>query len=61
VHDKIGPLVIARPEQGGHYIISTRTEDELRRSRVQRHKLLAVGVIAAFALGLVLTIVGIAR
>jgi hypothetical protein len=61
VHDKIGPLVIARPENDGHYIISTRTEDELRKSRVQRHKLLAVGVIAAFAIGLALTIFGIAR
>ncbi|MBP2325057.1 hypothetical protein JOF56_005442 [Kibdelosporangium banguiense] len=61
VHDKIGPLVIARPEQKGHYIISTRTEDELRKDRVLRHKLLAIGVIVAFAAGLALTIVGIVR
>jgi hypothetical protein len=47
VHDKIGPLVIGRPEQGGHFLISTRTEDELRADRVQRHKFLAVGVIVA--------------
>lgn len=51
VHDKIGPLVIGRPEQGGHFLISTRTEDELRSDRVQRHKLLAVGVIVAVIAG----------
>jgi hypothetical protein len=60
-HDKIGPLMMSHPENGGHYIISTRTEDELRASRVKRHKLLAVGVIAAFVLGLAITIFGIVR
>ncbi|ALG10833.1 E3 ubiquitin ligase family protein [Kibdelosporangium phytohabitans] len=61
VHDKIGPLVIAKPEKGGHFIISTRTEAELRESRTKRHQWLAIGVIAAFALGAALTIWGIVR
>nr|WP_042180357.1 E3 ubiquitin ligase family protein [Kibdelosporangium sp. MJ126-NF4]CEL14347.1 hypothetical protein [Kibdelosporangium sp. MJ126-NF4]CTQ88714.1 hypothetical protein [Kibdelosporangium sp. MJ126-NF4] len=61
VHDKIGPLVISRPEQGGHFIISTRTEDELRASRVQRHRWLAIGVVAAFVLGVAVSIYGIVR
>jgi hypothetical protein len=30
VHDTIGPLVIGKPEQQGHFIIAGRTEDELR-------------------------------
>ncbi|MET0233617.1 MAG: E3 ubiquitin ligase family protein [Kibdelosporangium sp.] len=61
VHDKIGPLVIARPENGGHFVISTRTEDELREDRVRKHKLQAIGVIAAFAVGLAFVVVGIVR
>jgi hypothetical protein len=61
VHDKIGPLVISRPENGGHFIISTRTEDELRADRVRRHKFLAIGVVVAFAAGLGLMVVGIVR
>ncbi|WP_020668344.1 E3 ubiquitin ligase family protein [Amycolatopsis nigrescens] len=61
VHDKIGPLVIGKPEQQGHFIISGRTEQELRQSRTQRHKLLAAGVIVAFVLGLALVVVGIVR
>ncbi|OZM75282.1 helicase [Amycolatopsis antarctica] len=61
VHDKIGPLVIGRPEQGGHFIIATKTEDELRHSRSQRHRLLSIGVIAATVLGLVVTVIGIVR
>lgn len=51
VHDKIGPLVISKPENGGHFLISTRTEQELRVSREKRHKFLATGVIAAVLTG----------
>jgi hypothetical protein len=51
VHDRIGPLVIGKPADKGHFIISTRTEEELRASRVQRHKLLAAGTIASCVLG----------
>jgi hypothetical protein len=61
VHDKIGPLVIAKPDNNGHFIISTRTETQLRTSRTQRHKLLAIGVIAAFILGLTLLAIGMVR
>lgn len=59
VHDRIGPLVIGKPAQGGHFIISTRTEEELRESRVKRHKLLAITVIASFGLGLVFLVAGL--
>jgi E3 ubiquitin ligase len=58
VHDKIGPLVIAKP-QDGPFIISNRTEDELRASATQQHNLLRIGVLVAFALGVVLTVLGI--
>lgn len=61
VHDKIGPLVIGKPGEGGHFIISTRSEDELRHARTQRHKFLAIGVIAATVIGLVVTVVGFIR
>jgi hypothetical protein len=58
VHDKIGPLVIGKPGQPGHFIISGRTEDELRADRTRKHKYLAIGVVVAFVLGLVLIVVG---
>lgn len=58
VHDKIGPLVIGKPEAAGHFIISTRGEDELRKQRGTQHKLLSIGVLVAAPLGLVVTIVG---
>lgn len=52
VHDKSGPLVISKPENGGHFIISARSERELRTSREKRHKFLAIGVIAAVLIGI---------
>ena len=58
VHDKIGPLVIGKPEQDGHFIISTRSEDELRKNRSQLHKWLSVGVLVAAPVGLVLVVLG---
>jgi hypothetical protein len=61
VHDKIGPLVVGKPGQPGHFIISGRTEEELRAARIQKHRLLAIGVIAAFVLGLVLITAGALR
>ncbi|MCI2421168.1 E3 ubiquitin ligase family protein [Saccharopolyspora sp. K220] len=61
VHDKIGPLVIGKPERDGHFIISTRTEQELRDSRRTQHQWLAFGVPAAALVGLVLVILGILR
>jgi hypothetical protein len=56
VHDKIGPLVIGKPGDGGHFLISTRTEDELRKHKVMQHRLLAAGTIAAMLGGLGLVI-----
>ncbi|EHR59501.1 superfamily II DNA helicase [Saccharomonospora cyanea NA-134] len=59
VHDRTGPLVIGKPAGKGHFIISTRTEQELRDSRVQRHKLLAIGTVASTLLGLGLLVGGL--
>lgn len=59
VHDKIGPLVIGKPEQDGHFIISTRSEAELRGSRRKRHKLIAISVIAVAVIGVALLAAGI--
>lgn len=59
VHDKIGPLVIGKPEGDGHFLISTRTEQELREDRTRRHKMLAVGVVAGTVLGLGLVVADI--
>lgn len=61
VHDIIGPLVIAKPQAEGHFLISAKTEQELRAARTRRHKLLSAGVIVAFVAGLALTVVGIVR
>lgn len=60
VHDKIGPLVIAKPEQPGDpFIISTRSEDQLRKSSQTQQLALAWGGAAAGALGLVLAVIGL--
>jgi hypothetical protein len=59
VHDKIGPLVIGKPEQGGHFIISTRSEDELRRNRQQMHQVLKIGILIIGPIGIILTVLGV--
>ncbi len=59
VHDKIGPLVVGKPESDGYFIISTRSEQELRAVRRKRHMWLAIGVIAGAVLGAGLLVVGI--
>jgi hypothetical protein len=59
-HDKIGPLVMAKPPQG-HFIISTRSEQELRRDRERKHWWLRLGTIAALVAGPVLIVVGLVR
>lgn len=59
VHDKIGPLVIGKPSEDGHFIISTRSESELRKSRETQHKLLALGTVAGVVIGLGLLVAGI--
>lgn len=61
VHDRNGPLVIGKPSGAGHFIVSTHTEEELRASRVNRHKFLAIGVIATFVLGIVVLVAGAIR
>ncbi|HVW40272.1 MAG TPA: E3 ubiquitin ligase family protein [Amycolatopsis sp.] len=61
VHDIIGPLVIAKPQEKGHFIVSAKSERQLRDDRTRRHKLLATGVLVAFFGGLALTVVGIVR
>jgi hypothetical protein len=61
VHDIVGPLVIAKPQEKGHFIIAAKTEEELRAGRTRRHQLLAVGVLVAFFAGVALTVVGIVR
>lgn len=59
VHDRIGPLVIGKPEDGGFFVISTRTEAELRKSHETRHKLLAGGTIGGVVIGLGLLVAGL--
>ncbi|MEU6270183.1 E3 ubiquitin ligase family protein [Saccharopolyspora shandongensis] len=59
VHDKIGPLVIGKPERDGHFIVSTRTEQEVRDSRRTQHRWLAIGVPVAALAGIVLVVLGI--
>ncbi|SFQ24744.1 E3 Ubiquitin ligase [Amycolatopsis arida] len=59
VHDRIGPLVIGKPERGGHFIISTRDEQALRAERVLHHRIVAVGVVVATLGGLALTVAGL--
>lgn len=59
VHDKIGPLVIGKPEQKGFFIISTRSEQEVRDSRRTQHRLLAFGIPAAALAGIVCIVLGI--
>ncbi|CAM2859606.1 E3 ubiquitin ligase family protein [Saccharomonospora xinjiangensis] len=59
VHDRTGALTIGKPEGKGHFIISTRTEQELRDSRVRRHRLLAIGTVASALGGLGLLVAGL--
>lgn len=61
VHDIIGPLVIAKPQEKGPFIIAAKSEQQLRADRTRRHKFLSVGVLVAFFAGLALTVVGIIR
>jgi hypothetical protein len=59
VHDRVGPLVIGKPEGEGHFIVSSRSEQELRRSRATKHKIIAGCVLIAFFGGLALLVAGI--
>ncbi|ASO22296.1 hypothetical protein FHR81_004352 [Actinoalloteichus hoggarensis] len=57
VNDRRGELSIARPEKG-HFIISTRSEEELRAARTTTHKIMRIGIFAAVPLGIILIIAG---
>jgi len=56
VHDRKGPLIIGKPSEGGFFIISTRTEGELRKAHETKHKFLAAGSIAGVLIGLGLVV-----
>ncbi|AOS65247.1 GIDE domain-containing protein [Actinoalloteichus hymeniacidonis] len=57
VNDRRGDLTVSRPEKG-HFIISTRSEEELRASRTTTHKFIRIGIFVAVPLGIILTIAG---
>lgn len=59
VHDIIGPLVIANPQEKGHFIIAAKSEQQLRAARTKKHRLISIGVIVASVAGVALTVVGI--
>lgn len=59
VHDIIGPLVIAKPQEKGTFIIAAKTEQELRAARRKKHRLISIGVIVSFVAGVALTVAGI--
>lgn len=59
VHDRIGPLVIGKPQDGSPFIISTRSEQELREHRRKRHRLLSVGVAVGAPAGLIIFVLGL--
>jgi hypothetical protein len=60
VHDRIGPLVIGKPTSSSDpFIISTRTEQELRDAAVGRQRWFAWGGAALAVIGVVLTVVGL--
>jgi hypothetical protein len=59
-HDKIGPLVVAKPPKGS-FVISTRSEEELRADRRTRHKWLRAGVLAGVPLGIALIVAGVLK
>ncbi len=53
--DRTGELAFGKPEQG-LYLISTRTEDELKASYARKQKLLAFGGLGAAVLGIALLV-----
>jgi hypothetical protein len=60
VHDRIGPLVVGKPESSSdHFIISTRSEEQLRDDAVGSQRWFAWGGAALAVVGLVLTVVGL--
>lgn len=53
--DRSGELAFGKPE-GGLFLISTRTEDEIKASNIRQQKLLAFGGLGAAVLGIVLLV-----
>lgn len=56
--DRTGQLAFGRPESGP-YFVSTRSEEELRRSRTTRQRLFASGGVAGVLVGLGLVVAGL--
>lgn len=54
VNDRAESLMIGKPADGGHFIVSTRSEQELRDHRRKRHRKLSFAVLAAALGGLLL-------
>ncbi|MCP2168920.1 E3 ubiquitin ligase family protein [Goodfellowiella coeruleoviolacea] len=57
--DQTGQLMFNRPQNGGPFIASTKTEEELRRNTTLLQKVFAFGGLAAMLGGLALVIVGV--
>ncbi|MBE9375066.1 E3 ubiquitin ligase family protein [Saccharopolyspora sp. HNM0983] len=53
-NDRAGTLMISRPLGGGHFIVSTRSEQEVREGRRKRHRTLSYAVLGSALAGLVL-------
>lgn len=56
--DRSGELAFGKPEDG-LFLISTRTEDEIKASNVRKQKLLAFGGLGAAALGVALLVLAV--
>lgn len=59
--DQNGPLEIRRPEEGGKFIISVKSEEELQRQARSKMRGLLIAALITGALGIVLLLVGMAR
>ncbi|GAA1900052.1 E3 ubiquitin ligase family protein [Streptomyces sodiiphilus] len=59
VSDAGGSLVIGEPEDGGHFIVSTRSEEELVRSGLRQSTGLRVAAACCAGLGVVLLVLGL--
>lgn len=51
--------MIGKPPDGSPFIISTRSEQELREHRRKRHRLLSVGVAVGAPAGLIIFVLGL--
>lgn len=58
VSDHTGQLAFGKPDDGP-FVVSTRTEQDLRKSTGLRQKLFAFGGLAAIVVGVVLVVIGL--